>query len=102
MSPLLLISWSPRRRPLLWQLEYDCDEFGCGLRAVLIDFARLLFLFFFFGFYVGSGFGVGGKCLWLMAFLYEGLVFFFIFYFMCTGFLAGDLAYFTRYVCSVL
>lgn len=48
-------------------------------RAVLIDFARLLFLFFSFGFYVGSGFGVGGKCLWLMAFLYEGLVFFIFF-----------------------
>lgn len=28
--------------------------------------------------------------------------FFLFFFFMCTGFLAGDLAYFTRYVCSVL
>lgn len=50
-----------------------------GFRAVLIDFARLLFLCF--GFFVGVWFGAGGNCLWLMAFGHEGLFFFF----MCTG-----------------
>jgi hypothetical protein len=42
---------------------------------VLLDFASLLL--FLWGFFSGQGMALGGKCLWLMAFLYEGLIYFF-------------------------